>query len=71
MRKPYEKPTATRVSRPREDKIRELCMQAVEENDPAKAEVLLHQLREAIHAHIEKLRERMAKYPIVERAVEK
>jgi hypothetical protein len=71
MRKPYEKPTVTPegltgVPRPIEDKIRKLSQQAVEEKDPAKAEVLLHQLREAIHAHIEKLRERMAKYPVLE-----
>jgi hypothetical protein len=76
MRKPYEKPTAqaerlTSVSRPTEDNIRELCQQAVEENDPAKAEELLYQLREEIHAHIEKLPERMARYPVVERAVDK
>jgi hypothetical protein len=48
-----------------EDKIRKLCQQAVEEKDSAKAEALLHQLRGAIHTHIEKLRERIAKYPVM------
>jgi hypothetical protein len=47
-----------------EDKIRKLCQQAVEEKDPAKAEIFLHQLRAAIHAHIEILRDRMANYPL-------
>jgi hypothetical protein len=47
-----------------EDKIRKLCQQAVEEKDPAKAEIFLHQLQTAIHAHIESLRERMANYPV-------
>jgi cell fate (sporulation/competence/biofilm development) regulator YmcA (YheA/YmcA/DUF963 family) len=49
-----------------EDKIRELCEQAVKERDSAKAEALLHQLREAIHEHIEKLRGRIATYPAVQ-----
>jgi cell fate (sporulation/competence/biofilm development) regulator YmcA (YheA/YmcA/DUF963 family) len=49
-----------------EDKIRKLCEQAVNENDSAKAEVLLYQLREAIHVHIEKLRGRVATYPVVQ-----
>jgi hypothetical protein len=48
-----------------EDKIRILCQHALEENDSGKAEVLLHQLRAAIHAHVEKLRERAAKYPVL------
>jgi hypothetical protein len=52
------------VSRRIEDKIRKLCQQAVEESDSAKAQVLLHQLQAAIHAHVEKLRERMTKYPV-------
>jgi cell fate (sporulation/competence/biofilm development) regulator YmcA (YheA/YmcA/DUF963 family) len=49
-----------------EDKIRELCQQAVEERDSAKAEALLHQLSEAIHVHIEELRGRIATYPVVQ-----
>jgi hypothetical protein len=49
-----------------EDKIRKLCEQAVKEHDPAKAEALLSQLREAIHLHIEKLRGRIATYSLVQ-----
>jgi hypothetical protein len=49
-----------------EDKIRKLCQQAVEEKDPEKATAFLHQLRDSIHVHIERLREKIATYPDVE-----
>jgi len=48
-----------------EDKIRSLCHQIVATKDDAKLRVILRELREAVHLHIESLRARLIQYPTI------
>jgi hypothetical protein len=48
-----------------EDKIRNLCKLIVSAKGDDEANVIVVELREALHQHIERLRERVADYPIV------
>ncbi len=47
-----------------EDRIRELCKRASAEKDPVQAARLLVELREALHQHMQRVRERLADYPV-------
>jgi len=47
-----------------DDRIRELCAQAVTTNDSAELHNILKELRAAIHEHIKRLRKLAARYPI-------
>jgi hypothetical protein len=47
-----------------EDRIRQLCEQAVTEEDPAKLRRTLVDLRDAIHQHVGHLRTRLGGYPV-------
>jgi len=44
-----------------DDRIRELCAKAVATTDPTEVEVVLAELRKALHAHIEEFRGNTAK----------
>jgi len=43
-----------------EDRIRELCAEAVEEQNPRQAEMILAELQQAIHQYTQRLRHRAA-----------
>ena len=47
-----------------EDKIRQLCEQAVAEKDPAKLRRTLIDLRDALHQHIGRIRTKLVDYPV-------
>jgi hypothetical protein len=48
-----------------EDKIRILCAAAVVSKDDNELRSLLDELRDALHQHIERLRDRLIAYPFV------
>lgn len=50
-----------------EDKIRQLCRQAISEQDPDEFRKIIVELRAALHAHIETLRRRLAVIEVTER----
>ena len=45
----------------RDDRIKELCAKAVATTDPAQVEIVLAELRAALHGHIEQLRKQTAR----------
>lgn len=47
-----------------EDKIRDLCEQAVAEKDPAELHSILVKLRDALHQQIGRLRTKLSAYPV-------
>ena len=48
-----------------EDKIRTLCAQLLAEQDEAKLTLLIVELRNELHQHIERLRAKFANYPVI------
>jgi DNA-binding transcriptional regulator YbjK len=48
-----------------EDRIRTLCQQIVAVQDEDELDSVILELRDALHQHIEQLRERLADYPIL------
>jgi hypothetical protein len=48
-----------------EDKIRQLCNQLVLPDDEAESGQIFVELRDALHQHIEHLRDRVAEFPVV------
>ena len=48
-----------------EDRIRILCSQLLATKGDEESELIIIELREALHQHIERLRARLADYPIV------
>jgi hypothetical protein len=65
-------PSAIRAADPRppaevrqtEDKIRQLCNQLVLPNDGGESGQIFVELRDALHQHIEYLRDRVAEFPV-------
>jgi nitrate reductase assembly molybdenum cofactor insertion protein NarJ len=47
-----------------EDKIRRLCLELLAATDDEEVRPILVKLRDALHQHIERLRERFASYPV-------
>jgi hypothetical protein len=47
-----------------EDRIRDLCEQAVGETDSAKLRGILLELRDALHRHIGHIRTKLSAYPV-------
>jgi hypothetical protein len=48
-----------------EDRIRRLCSQAIEADDPQELNRVLSELKLALHEHAERLRAMLSLYPIV------
>ena len=47
-----------------EDKIRRLCAELLAATDDEEVRPIVVELRDALHQHIERLRERFASYPV-------
>ena len=52
------------MQRRMEDRIRQLCEQAVGEEDPVQLRRILVDLRNTIHQHVERMRNKFATYPV-------
>ena len=47
-----------------EDRIRSLCEQLTAEKDAKKLQPMLVELRDTLHQHIARMRDRLAEYPL-------